>query len=159
MNRKAPNNASFDSWIRTIQHIAGAMMLGLIAFCFIASITGGKVKSETPILAYLAVAFAAQVTALRLFIPALFVKSQLETLKDEGTGSIAERLQSLFQARMIIAMALLMGAALFNLFAYVINGQWFSMATAGFMLVLMGTMFPTVRKFERWVEEIERNMN
>ena len=56
-------------------------------------------------------------------------------------------------------MALLDGAALFNLIAYIIDGQWFSLATAGFLLLLMGMMFPTVREFESWAEDIERNLN
>ncbi|MEI8017176.1 MAG: hypothetical protein WCH39_03200, partial [Schlesneria sp.] len=128
-------------------------------FGIVAALIGRKVPSATPIVAYLAVAFAAQVIALRFFIPGLVVKSRLEKMRDESTGSVTKELPGLFQTRMIIGMALLDGAALFNLIAYVINGHWFSLATAGFLLLLMGMMFPTVREFENWAENIERNMN
>ena len=159
MNRKAPINANSHTWIHTSQVIAGALMFAVTVFGVIAVIIGGTVQPATPIMAYLAVAFAAQVIALRFFVPGLVVKSQLEALKDEGTSSIEEKLQGLFQTRMIIGMALLEGAAFFNLIAYIIEGQWFSLVTAGFLLLLMGMMFPTVRALESWIEEIERSMS
>ena len=159
MNVQAPNDAKLHSWIGTSQIIAGALMLGVTVFGIIAARIGRKAPATTPIVAYLAVAFAAQIIALRFFIPGLVVKSRLKTLQDETTGSVTEELPGLFQTRMILGMALLDGAALFNLIAYVINGQWFSLATAGFLLLLMGMMFPTVREFENWAEDIERNMN
>ena len=159
MNNRPPYDAKLPSMIRKSQLIAVALMLGVIAFGLIAVFIGGKVKPATPIMAYLAVAFAAQVIALRFFIPGLVVKSQLEEMKDEGTSSVAERLQGLFQIKVIIGMALLEGAALFNLIAYIANGQWFSLATAGFLLVLIGMMFPTMHAFESWIEDVERNMD
>ena len=159
MNVQLPNHASHQSWIRSSQIIASALMLGVMTFGVIAAVVGGKAPAAAPIVAYLAVAFAAQVIALRFFIPGLIVKSQLKTLQNDGAGLALERLYGLFQTRMIIGMALLDGAALFNLIAYIIDGQWFSLATAGFLLLLMGMMFPTVREFESWAEDIERNLN
>ena len=159
MNIQPSKNTNRISMMHKNQLIASATMLGVIVLVFLASITGGHVKSASPILAYLAVAFAAQVTAFRLFIPGLFVNSQLKDLKHQGASSIAERLQELFQTRMIISLALLVGAALFNLIAYVINGQWFSLATIVFLLILMGMMFPTAHKFEKWVVDIEKKLD
>ncbi len=158
MNSRLSNDARLTSTINNCRLIVVGCMFGLIVFGFIASIVGGEVRSSVPVLAYLALAFAAQVTAVRQFIPDLFVKSQLKALKNERAGSIAERLEELFQTKLIIGVALLQGAALFNLIAYVLNGQWFSLATAAFMLALMGMMFPTVHGFEKWAEEIERNL-
>jgi hypothetical protein len=158
MNRLTINDASLIAMIHSGRLIVCGCVLGLLVFIFIASIAGENARSLEPILAFLAVAFAAQVTALRLFLPDLFVKSQVKALKDGGVRSIAGKLPGLFQTRLIIAMALLEGAALFNLIAYVLNGQWFSMATAAFMLVLIGMMFPTSHGYKKWVEDIERNM-
>ena len=158
MNVPASNLTNLHSWIRTSQIIAGALMLGVTTFGIVAAVIGGKSPAAAPIVAYLAVAFAAQVIALRFFIPSLVVKWQLKTLQNDGDSLVTERLAGLFQTRMIIGMALLDGAALFNLIAYMIDGQWFSLATAGFLLLLMGMMFPTVREFESWAEDIERNL-
>lgn len=159
MNVQPLNHANPQSWIRSSQIIAGALMFGVTAFGAIAAVIGGKAPATSPVVAYLAVAVAAQVIALRFFIPGLIVRSQLKTIQNEGASLVTERLPGLFQTRMIMGMALLDGAALFNLTAYIINGQWFSLATAGFLLLLMGMMFPTVREFESWAEDIERNLN
>ncbi len=159
MINRPSNDSSLPAMIRKSQLIAAGIILGTTVLSFVAAAVGGSVRSATPVLAYLAVAFAAQITALRLFIPSMFVKSQLKALKFQGASSIAEKLQELFQIRMIIAMALLVGATLFNLIAYIINGQWFSLATATFLVLLMVTLFPTARGFEKWVEEIDQFMN
>ncbi len=158
MNVPASNLGNLPSWIRNSQIIAGALMLGVTVFGIVAAMVGGKSPAATPIVAYLAVAFAAQVIALRFFIPGLVVKSQFKTLQNEEAGLAAERLGGLFQTRMIIGMALLDGAALFNLIAYILEGHWFSLATAGFLLLLMGMMFPTVREFESWADDLRRSL-
>ena len=145
--------------IRTSQIIASALMAGVTVFGVIAVAMGGKVQPRQPIVAYIAILLAAQVVALRFFIPNLVVNSRLKSLKESGLEAIKNQLPALFQTRMIIGLALLEGAAFFNLVSYLIEGQWFSIGVAGFLLALMAMMFPTIRKYDLWADEALQSVN
>lgn len=62
-----------------------------------------------------------------------------------------EELLGGYQTQMIVSAALLEGAAFFNTIAYMIEQQWWSLATVGVVVVAMLQKFPTARSLEHWV--------
>jgi hypothetical protein len=57
-----------------------------------------------------------------------------------------------YLTRLIIGDALLEGAAFFNLVAYLIEQQVFSLAVAGALLLIILAQFPSLSRLTDWVE-------
>ena len=139
MKLKIPAGPQVKTTIRVCQIITSALMIGMLA--------------------YVGVLIAVQIVALRFFIPGLFIKTQIKSVKHSELEQVSERLPQLYQTQLIIALAMLEGSAFFNLIAYLIEGNWFSLGIAGFMLALMALMFPTENRFESWAESVAENLN
>ena len=159
MKLKIPAGPRVSATIRTSQISTVALMLGVTVFGIIATVLAAKGPAKAPMLAYVGVLVAVQVVALRFFIPGLFLKTQLKSVKHSEAELVSERLPSLYQTQLIIGLALLEGSAFFNLIAYLLEGNWFSLGIAGFMLALMAMMFPTGDRFEKWAEDLSQNLN
>jgi membrane-bound acyltransferase YfiQ involved in biofilm formation len=159
MKIKIPTGSRVKATIRTSQIITAAMMVGVTVFGIVAAVMAAKGPPKAPMLAYVGVLMAVQIVALRFFIPGLFLKTQLKSVKHSEAELVSERLPNLYLTQLIIGLALLEGSAFFNLVAYLMEGQWFSLGIAGAMLALMAMMFPTTNKFESWAEELSQNLN
>lgn len=131
-----PNDAQV---LRTVQIIAGALMLGVIAFGVVAAVMVQGRAAGDPLLAYVAAGFAVFALVLRSLLPNLMAGA-------EGDAP------AIYQTQTIVRYALLEGAALFNLVAYLIAAQWWSVAVAGVLLAAMGFGFPTRGKYETWLQ-------
>ena len=159
MKIKIPAGPQVKSTIRVCQIITSALMIGVMVFGIIATVIGSRGGPRAPMLAYVGVLIAVQIVALRFFIPGLFIKTQIKSVKHSELEQVSERLPQLYQTQLIIALAMLEGSAFFNLIAYLIEGNWFSLGIAGFMLALMALMFPTENRFESWAESVAENLN
>lgn len=71
------------------------------------------------------------------------------TLKE--TSSTQQYL-GVYQTRLITKLALLEGAAFINIVALQAEQSWWSLGTAGFVVILMIAGFPTRSKIEFWTQ-------
>jgi hypothetical protein len=63
----------------------------------------------------------------------------------------------IYQMQLIIALAMLEGAAFLNLIACMIEHNWWSLAIAGGVVAIMAVQFPTRTRVEQWIETQRMN--
>ena len=149
--------------IRTSQNIAISLRGGLVMFALVAISVDHKAALDSSLISNLGAGFAALEIVLQFIVPTLIVNGQITKLKNRPVASgrhpdYSKTLAGLFQQKMVIGMALLQGAAFFNLVAFMSEHQMFSLGIVGFLLLLMVMMFPTLSRFENWAEEMQRNI-
>ena len=152
--------ADVTAAVRTSQIIAGALMGGVVMFGVIAVAIAGNNPPVGPLLPLMALGFAAVMIIARFVVSAAMVSSSRTHILNEVRGGrlqnssqIAGQFYGAFQTRMIVGMAVLEGAAFFNLVAYMMASRWWNLAAAGVLLLLMAAMFPTKNKLEQWVHD------
>jgi hypothetical protein len=156
MSIPPPLNGDPKVWVRTAQIICAALIAGVFFFLGITQVIGPK--KDEPFLAYFAAGFAALMIVMRFVVPAIAVRNQIQSLPEDVSDDLMFRLFQIYQNRMIIGLALLEGAAFFNLIAYLTAGQIWTLAVVGLLLVLMLMMFPTLNQFENWAEDRKRDL-
>ncbi len=150
----------------TMQFIAGALIQGVVVFLvvvlFFLPAPPNRLAIFNP---YVGLGVAVLAMLMSLFIPRLILVSTKKSLvkgrpidlpKQFGeTGNVGflAPLTGLFQTRLIIAMALLEGAAFFNLVSYMCERQTMSLAVVGMLLLAMVLNFPRRRGLEAWLAE------
>jgi len=140
-----------DARVRTIQIIAGAMILGALAFGGIAT---AIVILQTPPPApnpadgtiAMILAFISLPQLMAIPVVAAFSGKNFAETKDP------EQLADRYQSAAILRGALLEGCAFMNLMAHIIDRQWWSVAIAGGCVCLMAAMFPTRDKLREYIE-------
>lgn len=169
-----------DKALRIMQIIAGALIAGVLSFAGVASvIVLGQAPAAQPegpppaaapngseIVMYLAMALAA-VAAMMSFVvsnlvSAAGVKGVAKMAQDgtaTGSKELFGRLLAVAQTKMIIAMALIEGAAFFNLIAFIITKSLIPPAVVGALLLVMAIHFPTKFKLARWLEDQQRALS
>lgn len=147
------------SMIRTSQIITVALIAGVVIFALAAQLLLPDGPAPQPFIAWIALAFAVPLIALRYVIPGMLVKASLKDARQNIGHFTPNQLRPVFQTRLILGLAMLEGAAFFNLVAYLLERQWFSMAAAGVLVLLMVMMFPTLNQYENWVHEFELLLN
>src|SRR5439155_3882161 len=76
-----------------------------------------------------------------------------------GPKELFGRLLGVAQTKMIIALALVEGAAFFNLIAFIITKSLIPPAVVGALLAVMAIHFPTKMKLARWREAQQRTLS
>jgi hypothetical protein len=154
--------------VRTLQVIVAAMAVGVLVFFGIVVAMPGEAVEPPPLISYVAAAFALVCVAMSWVGP-YFITGQV--LRLLGLGSAPEgasrfvqdmddqtlaRLLGVYQSRLIVACAPLEGGAFFNLIAYMMEGQTFSLMVAGVLVLLMAMWFPTMGRAEDWIAGVLR---
>jgi hypothetical protein len=152
--------------VRTLRIVVGAMLMGVLVFLgVVLAIRRGAGPAE-PFIAYLAAAFALVCAFASTVVPNFMANQaiRLQNLEPalEGTGridvgfdnQILSQLLAIYQTRLIVACALLEGAAFFNLVAYMIEGWTPNLVVTGVLLVMMAMRFPTTGGVEEWVSRV-----
>jgi hypothetical protein len=99
-------------------------------------------------LSLIAAVFAMAMLAAHVVVPSLVARpAKPQRAEDDGAG-----LCGIYQTRMIIGLALLEGAAFFNLVACLVEHNWWSLVIAGCLVVWMLALFPTRTRVEQWIE-------
>ena len=158
MSQQLPTNVT--ATVRTSQIIAGALMAGVIMFgAVVVAMTWNKPPGD-PVIPIIAVGLAIFAIVARYAVAAAMVSgSRTEIAKEVRSGrlqestAVAGRLYGAYQTRLIVALALLEGAAFFNLIAYMLAARWWNLAAAGVLLLMMAAAFPTRTKLEQWVHD------
>lgn len=113
-----------------------------------------------PVVATLAAAMSVMMLLARFIIPSVMVQ---KSIQDMASRTSVESLNKadfvpIYQTTLIIASALLEGPALFNLIAFIIEQQIWSLGLAGVLALGMVAGFPTVDRVDGWTEEQLRNV-
>ena len=150
----------FDEQLRVMQIIAVALMMGVLMFFgVVLVITKGDVfgQNRGSMLTVIAAAFAGVIVVSQLVVPSIIANAQLRMLK----GSIRENasaeartssLVSVYQVQLIVGLALLEGAAFFNLVVLITDKHVVSTVLVACLLLFMVLRFPTRTKVSWWVQ-------
>ncbi|MDB5338311.1 MAG: hypothetical protein JWN70_3930 [Planctomycetaceae bacterium] len=151
--------------VRTMQIICGALMMGVISFAVVAVIVrSGKAANgqaeASVIVAYIAAGFAALCIAVRVVVPPQTVKAGISQLVKVRRPDELTRLDlyQIYQSQMIVACAVLEGAGFFNLIAFIIAGQIWTLAIVVALVALMASVFPTLERVDNWADEQLRQL-
>jgi hypothetical protein len=132
-----------------MQIIAAALPGGVLMFGLIVVVLGAATQPPAgTTLSLIAAVFAMAMLAAHVVVPTL-VGRPTEPRRTEDDGAA---LCGVYQIRMIIGLALLEGAAFFNLVACLVEHNWWSLAIAGCLVVWMLALFPTRTRVEQWIE-------
>jgi hypothetical protein len=158
--------ANFSKRILTMQIIAAALALGAFFFLVIVLVvrsTGHAAQPPaTPLLTYIGIGFAVMALAASMFVPQLIVAGGLKNIvRRKGSTTAEDEIVSLcflYQTSMIQGLALIEGAAFFQIIAYLIEGQAASLIAAAILLVLMVLQIPHRARVEAWIERQQVKM-
>lgn len=147
---------------RTAQIIAGALIMGVVIFAcmafFIANIANDE-PVESPVLAMIVAGMAVMAVVVRFIVPTIIVNGAKARLKKAVDADRMAQLAGLYLIKMIVGMALLEGAAITNLVAYIAARQFWSYGVVAFLLGVMAISFPSQGQFEGWADEMKRDLN
>lgn len=147
-----PSEPVIDPALLTCRIIAGALVFGVVTFAAVAIVLRlDDPPAAAMTISLMAAAFAAAVTVVRQIVLSLFSGG---TGASEGGGTSGAL--ALYQTRMVLGLALLEGAAFFNLVAYLLEGHWWSLAVTAGLVALMLSAFPTRGRLTQWVADREQ---
>lgn len=137
--------------ISGLRIIAGALIAGVVLFAAIAlAFTIGRDPGD-PLVGYVALALSAAQIMAWAIVPNIVSKTGWAAASGESARS-TEALCGAYRVKMIVGMALLESAAIFDVVAYLVTARWWCLAAAGVLVFLMAASFPTQTKVEHWIE-------
>ena len=135
--------------VRIVQIITLALVAGAVGFAVVAILMGALSQPSTgTFISLIGAVMTFGQSALAVFIPDL-VASRIPSQQLQASAEL--RPYSMFVGRHIVRLALLEGAAFFNIVVTVIEHNWWSMGIAGLLVGWMLTQFPTRDRVERWI--------
>ncbi len=139
--------SNLEQTVRGMQIITAALVLGVVVFAAIAVFVVGAMNEESSgvIVSAVGLVWSALAFVMHLVVPAIMTR-QL------SRGGNREQLYGAYRAKTIVGLALLEGAAFFNIVALIIEHNWWSLAIAGGLVFWMLSAFPSTTKVEHWVE-------
>ena len=147
-----PDDAALAPTLLLCRIIAGAMTFGVVAFATVAIVLRLGEPAEAARLLSLIGAIGGFVLVLvRQLIVGLLGGRAASLKPGQPYGAFAP-----YVSRMIVGLAILEGAAFFNLVCYLIEGHWWSLAVVGVLLVLMLAAFPTRTRLRYWLADREQ---
>jgi hypothetical protein len=153
--------------IRAMQIVAGALVLGALIFLgvVIAIRLAGQAPRppKTPMLSYVGIVFTVMVLVPLALVPdRVIAAGRKQIARGERDASTASdetlRLANLYQNCMIIRLALLEGAAFFQIIIFHLEGQQLSLILALILVVGMVLLFPTRARVESWIEKQQEKL-
>ncbi len=156
---QSPQPVGPESVGRISQIIAGALILGVVIFACVAFVIAKGEPAKSPVIALMGAGMAVMMVVARYIVPTALVSGGKAQLKQVGETEQRSLLAGFYQTKMIVGMALLEGAAFFNLIAYISERQLWSYGIVAFLLGVMAISFPSQGQFESWAEEMQRDLN
>lgn len=157
-----PHFANLNQAVRVMQIITGALVMGAVMFGVVATMMAlnraapnPNAPPPTPILTWLAAGMALMELGVRAVIPDLIARQAIARMQGSLDDSVQSqlRLATVYQTRLIIGMALCEGATFFALIAWLIEGDVLAIGTAGFLILVMLSAFPTRGRVESWIRD------
>ncbi len=142
--------ANPEQALRAMQIIAVALVLGVLVFGLMAVFAIGALDEPADgfIVSAVGAAFAAGAFVMHLIVPNLMTQPS----RDDAANRDELAHYRIYMTRMIVGLAILEGAAFFNIIAAIIEHNWWSLAIAGTLVFWMLAMFPTRTRVKHWVE-------
>jgi hypothetical protein len=158
--------------LRTAKIITGALIAGQVVFLAVVvwlRLSGNRPPAAQLVVSLTGLAFAGVILVAFFAVPNLVLASwrrqiargvwpvqQASRRFPAGPSAAAPddpalRWWDLYQTHHIIRCALLEGAGFFQLIAYLLEGQIFSLATAVALIAGIALLFPTREKVEDWI--------
>lgn len=134
-----------ESTLKATQIIASGLMagvvstVGMVSFLVTNEVVGIHVQGNTISLVM------AALTAMTLLLLAVLWNLPVKSTADRPVYTI-------WQQRMVLRFAFLEGGALFNAVACIVEREWWSFALLLGVLTLMILLFPTRKRFDRFLE-------
>ncbi len=162
------------AFVRTLQIVVAAMTAGCILFLAIALVFRGSPAAgvQIPVLTCILSAMALMLVGMRLVVPRIVVAqaraairrgigpsredNTLDDAPQSDEARNAAKLIGLFVTRTIMAAALLEGAVLMLLVAYLVEGSALSLGFAVVLIAALAAHFPTASGAAAWVEDQAR---
>ncbi|MEX0678656.1 MAG: hypothetical protein WD063_16370 [Pirellulales bacterium] len=164
--------------VMTLRMIVGALAGGVMAFAALAVLTRAAAPQEpvderAQLLTLLALGlFPVALLASRI-LPAVMVKKARRqigagfdfTSIKQGPGAFlselgeAGALVGVYRTKTIIAAAVLEGAALFGVFAFLLEGSLIALGLAVLLVAAIVAMFPSASRIAGWIERQLRQMD
>ena len=149
-------------WVMLI--IFGALFFGVLVFSvvsLIVRINGGEevFNMEVGFIAKLGIAFACLVLIPSFVVPVFVRRSTMKEVSKKFVGRFAEPGAAAhcfagIQTSMIVGLALLEGAAFFNLIGYLIEGSVGNIFAVAVLLTVMFIRIPLPGRVEQWVSNM-----
>jgi hypothetical protein len=145
--------------VRTLQIIVSALVMGCLIFAPIAVFVSGNIEraegeDSFPVISAMALAFGGlAIVAQLVVVPMLRKQSRQQVAQqpEPNDGDAAQLLISL-QTSTIVGAAISEAACFFNLIAYLIEAQPYSLAMAAVLVLAIAMRFPTVNGVQDWLE-------
>ncbi|REJ93810.1 MAG: hypothetical protein DWQ34_09900 [Planctomycetota bacterium] len=144
-------SASLDEVVRTSQIIAGALIAGVVMFAVIGVVAFGALSDDPSgmIVSLVGAVFAVMSIVMHRVVPSAIVRP----VRSRGrSATSADELPGMYRTKLIIGLAILEGAAFFNIVAAIVEHNWWSLGIAGVLVFWMLTAFPTRTRIEHWIE-------
>jgi hypothetical protein len=161
-------DAALSGCLRTGRILIGALALGVLTFLGLAVFVRQSNPApvpDMPFLTYVALAVGALQAVLQGILPGLIgagLRRQIAAGKwpparpgQSVPPSDRAKLCALYLTRLIVGAALVEGAALLLLIAYLVEGSVLTLAGAGLMLAMLLVKFPTRPGLEGWLPDQE----
>jgi len=152
--------------LRQLQMIVGSLVAGCTIFLVIALfVSAGREGAEgSPLVSYIATASGVMALLARALIPPKIIGAGRQKIlrqegRDAGRGdpldgpSIVGRLLQLFATSTIIPCAVIEGAILFLLVAYVVEGWPPALMAAVALIAVLALHMPTRSRAIHWIED------
>jgi len=151
--------AGIAASVRGMQIIAAALMVSVTGFLFVVlSVTQGNVFGfQMPaVLTQIGAGLGAFMILNHFIVPGIVSSLQLRKatasgLLQQDDESQNRQLMGIYRIQLIIALAMLEGAAFLNLVAFMVEKNGLSMGVVVLLLGLMQLRFPTQHKVSSWV--------
>ncbi len=143
-------SAIIDSRLRAMRVFAIALTAGAVLFAIVATIATLSKQDDldSQLVSLLAAGMAVIMTIASLIVPGQLTKH----LHYPDDADELSRMLNTYQLRLIMGLALLEGAAFFNLIALIIEGHWWSLGIALLLVLFMLARFPTHTRIKHWIE-------
>lgn len=145
--------------VRVAQIIAVAMILAVVVFGIVGVVVSGQfpganVEEQEQIISLVMAAASLPELLAFFFVPQMVTEELLQRSRHMRTSTVSEEFMS-YQAKFfqtVVQFALLEGASLMNIVAYIIEKNWWSLGISGAFVLIMLTNFPTRTRFDHYAE-------
>lgn len=140
--------------VKAAQIVTFAMVAGIVSFGGIAVVVGGLHQDEDAFLSMILGGISLGPIVMSLVLPSLISPERIQSRQTGAGSSVSPEMvpyQVMF-TRVLLRSGILEGAALLNLIAYLLEGQWWSIGLAGVILLILLTNFPTASRFHHYAE-------
>jgi hypothetical protein len=153
MPSQAPQNPR--GVVHVIQIINGALVMGVVVFLAFVLLTTQGQQPQPPQGTYYALGFLTLGIVISLAIRMPINRHQLKNVaqnySDRDSDEVFLALAPTYQTERIVKLAIIEGGAFYNIFTYMQERVWWSLAAAGVAILLMLTGFPTRSTIDAWI--------